>query len=287
MAITSFQSGILKLLAAHRRARGESYVAGGVALNQLLRAPRKSRDVDLFHDTEASLAATWDGDRALLTANGYTVKVLREASSFVEAQVIRGDGQTLLQWAKDSAYRFFPLITDDIMGLTLHPFDLATNKVLATVGRLEPRDWIDVINCDQGIQPFGFLVWAACGKDPGFNPKSLLAMASRSHYSQAEIDSLDFEGPKPNAQTVGRRWHEMLGMARTIIELLPFEEAGKCVITPMQELFRGGIDELKTALKDKTLAFHEGQIGGSWPTITTLQGAAKVSSVGNVASPTA
>lgn len=31
------------------------------------------------------------------------------------------------------------------LGLTLHPFDLATNKVLALVGRLEVRDWVDVL----------------------------------------------------------------------------------------------------------------------------------------------
>jgi len=267
MAVTPYQSGILKLLAARRREQGESYVAGGVALNQLLQAPRRSRDIDLFHDTEAALAATWAGDRALLTANGYVVQVLREASSFVEAQVIRGGDQTLMQWARDSAFRFFPLIVDEVMGLTLHPFDLATNKVLAMAGRLEPRDWIDVINCDLGIQPLGFLVWAACGKDPGFNPKSLLAAASRSHYSQAEIDALDFEGPQPNASTLGLRWHEILSVARRIIERLPPEEAGKCVVNQETRLFNGSLDELESALKDKTIGFHAGKIGGSWPTI--------------------
>ena len=70
MAATPFQSAILRLLAARRQAVGESYVAGGVALNQLLLAPRRSRDIDLFHDTEESLAATWADDRALLGENG-------------------------------------------------------------------------------------------------------------------------------------------------------------------------------------------------------------------------
>ena len=267
MAITSFQSDILKLLAVRRRELGESYVAGGVALNQLLQAPRRSRDIDLFHDTEEALAATWAGDRALLTANGYAVQVLRESPSFVEARVTHYGAHTLMQWARDSAYRFYPLIADDVMGLTLHPFDLATNKVLAMAGRLEPRDWIDVVNCDQLIQPFGFLVWSACGKDPGFNPQSLLSAASRSHYSQAELDSLDFEGPQPNAQAIGMRWHEMLGVARGIIERLPSDEAGKCVVSGTGDLFKGSTDELELALKDRALAFHEGQIGGSWPTI--------------------
>ena len=35
------------------------------------------------------------------------------------------------------------------MGLALHPFDLATNKVLALVGRLEARDWVDVLTCER------------------------------------------------------------------------------------------------------------------------------------------
>jgi hypothetical protein len=266
MAITPFQSGILTLLAARRLELGESYVAGGVALNQLLHAPRKSRDIDLFHDTEEALASTWAGDRALLTSHQYTLVVLREAPSFVEARVSRENEHTLMQWARDSAFRFFPLISDPIMGLTLHSFDLATNKVLAMAGRLEPRDWIDILNCDRIIQPFGFLVWAACGKDPGFNPKSLLAAASRLHYSQAEIDSLDFEGPQPSAHSAGERWHEILAAARRTIELLPSEEAGKCVIKRDSGLFTGGVDDLENALKNLTLAFHEGRIGGSWPT---------------------
>jgi len=94
--------------------RVERYVAGGAALNALLSAPRLSRDRDLFHDTDAAIAASW---------------------------------------ARDSAFRFYPLIEDETPGLVLHPFDLATNRVLAMAGRLEVRDWIDVLTCDQKLQP--------------------------------------------------------------------------------------------------------------------------------------
>ena len=62
-----------------------------------------------------------------------------------------------MQWVRDSAFRFFPLVTHEQLGLVLHPFDLATNKVLALVGRLEVRDWIDVIECSRRLQPLGFL----------------------------------------------------------------------------------------------------------------------------------
>ena len=51
MALTPFQRGICRLLAQHRIAGGESYVAGGASLNELTTGSRISRDVDLFHDT--------------------------------------------------------------------------------------------------------------------------------------------------------------------------------------------------------------------------------------------
>jgi len=226
MALTPFQREILLRLAQQRRERGESYVAGGIALNTLLSAPRRSRDIDLFHDTEAALAATWTADRGLLAANGFGVSPVREAASFVEAIVSKGNDRTAMQWARDSAFRFFPLIEDDIMGLALHPFDLATNKVLAMAGRLEVRDWVDALSCDESLQPLGYLLWAACGKDPGYNPRSLLAAARRLHYSQVEVDTLDFAAGRPDAARLGTRWHATLAEAERIVACLPPKEAG-------------------------------------------------------------
>ena len=269
MAITRLQRDILGLLAARRRQRGESYVAGGVALNVLLAAPRKSRDIDLFHDTEEALAVTWAADRDALATNRFTVNVLREFPSFVEAGVARGAERTVIQWARDSAYRFFPLVEDDLMGLALHPFDLATNKVLAMAGRLEARDWVDVLNCDERLQPFGYLVWAACGKDPGYNPKSLLAAVSRAHYSQDELDALEFEGLRPDARDLGQHWHVMLRAARDVVDALPARQIGKCVACRNGELCRSPSDELVEALRKDSVCFHEGCIGGAWPRFTS------------------
>lgn len=109
----------------------------------------------------------------MLVDNGYSVEVLRILASFVET-----------------------------FGLTLHPFDLATNNVMA--GRLEAREWIDVINCHQQLQSLGYLFWAACSKDPGFSPASLLNESRRrSHYSAEEISQLSFSGPTPDAAALG------------------------------------------------------------------------------------
>src|SRR5207244_2104533 len=160
--------------ARNRIEHGESYVAGGAALNTVLGAPRTSRDIDLFHDTEEALLATFDADRSLLASAGYSVVVERERPSFVEALVTRTGGSVLVQWVRDSAFRFFPLVSHEELGLTLHPFDLATNKMLALVGRLEVRDWVDLIGCHEGIQRLGYLAWGACGKDPGFSPRSIV-----------------------------------------------------------------------------------------------------------------
>ncbi|MFA7157724.1 MAG: hypothetical protein WC299_00360 [Kiritimatiellia bacterium] len=265
MAITRLQGDILKLLAPSRRQHGESYVAGGVGLNLWLATPRQSRDIDLFHGTEEAIAATWAADRALLSSRGFVLDILREAPSFIEARVTRDHERTIIQWARDSAYRFFPLIEDELMGLALHPFDLATNKVLAMAGRLEARDWIDILNCDERIQPLGYLLWAACGKDPGYNPQSLLAIIARAHYSQAELDALDFEGAHPDARELGQRWHAILHAAGDIVNIIPAEKIGMCAARCNGELFRGTADDLNVALQRDAIRFHAGRIGGAWP----------------------
>ncbi len=79
----------------------------------------------------------------------------------------------------------FPLVEHEDFGLTLHPYDLATNKVLAMVGRLEARDWIDVISAHERVQHLGLLLWGACGKDPGFGPGAILNHARRSRIQGA------------------------------------------------------------------------------------------------------
>jgi hypothetical protein len=243
-------------------------VAGGAALNELLKAPRLSRDVDLFHDTESALDASWRTDRDLLLNNGFAVKVLRERTSFVEAEVSRAGDVVLLQWVRDSAYRFFPLLEQPELGLVLHPFDLATNKVLALVGRLEVRDWVDIIECTDRLQPLGYLAWAACGKDPGFSPLAILEQAARSsHYSAAEVASLAFEGRPPDAADLSRRFRAALIEANAVVEQLPLEQIGACITDAKGNLYTGNAVQLRDALPAAQLYFHQGSIRGAWPTI--------------------
>lgn len=266
MALTELQRAICRLIADNRISSGESYVAGAAALNELIGAERVSRDIDLFHDTDEALQTTWDSDRRLLLAGGFQVRVSRERPFFIEAEVGRGRESALMQWARDSAYRFFPLVRHETFGLTLHPFDLATNKVLALVGRLEVRDWIDVIECNERIQPLGYLAWAACGKDPGFSPASILEHAARSgHYSAEEVSMLAFQASTPDAGDLSRRWREILGEAKAVVEALPGEEAGQCVLTREGTLYRGDVAALREDLSNGNLRFHAGRIRGVLP----------------------
>ena len=266
MGLSVFQRSICQLLAAHRRQRGESYLAGGATLNELLGAPRLSRDLDIFHDTDEAVAASWQADRALLAAAGCSVVVFRERPGFVEAQVSRAGDAVLMQWARDSAFRFYPLVEHADFGLTLHPFDLATSKVLALVGRVEVRDFIDTLTCVRDIQPLGCLAWAACGKDPGFSPSAILEEAARTaRYSDAEVRSLAFSEDVPDASDLSRRWKAHLVAARSIVATLPPGEVGRAVLDEAGRLFRGGPDELRSALASRALRFHPGSIGGALP----------------------
>ncbi|MGD8683427.1 MAG: hypothetical protein PVG27_05740 [Chloroflexota bacterium] len=269
MALTRLQRRVCRLLAENRIASGESYVAGGAALNEILGAPRLSRNVDLFHDTDEALDSSWRADRGLLEREGLGVRQLRERAGLIEAEVDDGSDRARLEWSRDSAFRFFPLREHDELGLTLHPFDLATNKVLALVGRLEVRDWVDVIATDERIQPLGYLAWAAAGKDPGFGPAAIIEAAARSgRYSVEEVGELTYEGDPPDAADLGRRWHRMLDDARATITVLPPDEAGTCVLDAEGDLLRIVPGELRATLASGHVHFHRGTIRSAMPRLT-------------------
>ncbi len=270
MALAEFQQNLYRLIAQNRIEQGESYVAGRAALNTILDAPRLSRDIDLFYDTHEAVISSWEADQKLLSSHRYSVEIVRERKVYIEALVGRDGESVLMQWTADSAFRFFPLVQHPILGLTLHPFDLATNKVLALVGRLEVRDWIDLIRCHTDIQKAGYLIWAACGKDPGFNPFLILQEAKRSsHYTSADLAELDFSSSPPRIEDLASQWREILREGEKLIALLPADEAGKCILGKNGELYNGTPEELSDALTEDHLILHSGTIKGAFPAIAS------------------
>lgn len=268
MALTELQRTLCRLIARQRLERGESYVAGGAALSAVTGSARMSRDIDIFHDTAEAVATTAQADCGIIEGAGFDVAVERAREGYVEAVVSQAGERVIIQWTADSAFRFFPLVEHDELGLTLHPFDLATNKVLALVGRLEARDWVDVIHCHERIQRLGYLAWASTGKDPGFSPAAILEQAGRSaRYSNQEIAALAFTGQPPDSAELSRRWRGILDEAKQLIGILPAQETGKCVLDVNDRLFDGDEGQLRQALNNGTLRFHEGRIRGALPSV--------------------
>ena len=267
MAVTALQSEVLKRIARSRIDGGETYIAGRLALNHQLKRPRISSDIDVFNSSYSALERAADHDCAVLEDAGYDIRVTRKRDYIVEVVVSKDGGSTELQWVQDSAYRFFPLIEDELLGLTLHPFDLATNKLLALASRRVSRDWVDTITCSEDIQLLGLLAWAANGKDLGLTPNYILEMCSRTNYTPPEFEMAIRNAGDYNLADLSAKWHEMIWRARDMVKLLPPSEVGKAVMTKDGNLFKGDDEALKAALAAGELEFHEGTIGGAWPRI--------------------
>jgi hypothetical protein len=76
---------------------------------------------------------------------------------------------------------------------------------------------------------------------------------------------LEFHGAPPEAADLARRWQEMLGTARLVVDRLPPAEAGRCVLDHAGRLFGGEPSRLEEALARGELAYHAGSIRGAVP----------------------
>jgi len=220
--LSKLQGEILRLLASHRNP--ESYVAGATALNQ--DGPRFSGDIDIFHDREECVAQASEADTALLAGNGFGIQWLRREPGLHAAVVQRHGESTKLEWVRDSDYRFFPTLKDELFGYRLHVADLATNKALAAAGRREPRDVLDLLYIHDRHLPLGAVIWAAVAKDPGYAPESLITEIRRNaRYRADDYADLDLIAPV-DAAAVSKRLREVLEEADTFVRAMPAGREG-------------------------------------------------------------
>ena len=201
MPLTQFQSNVLAVIAANRSE--ESHFAGGLVLHATPESARFSNDFDIFHEAAEEVTRASQDDAASLRAAGYIVEPQRsdwsEDVTFRKARVSRGLDSVEIDWAADSAFRFFPIVRDPLLGWRLHLFDMATNKALALCARSETRDYVDIVELHK-IYPLSAIVWAACGKDPGFTPLSLLKMMRRfARLDPAKLDKIKARDLNPVA----------------------------------------------------------------------------------------
>jgi hypothetical protein len=176
MPLTSFQSEILRTLAKNRSP--ESHLAGGSVINRSEDSPRFSQDMDIFHDREELVEKAWTSDKEVLQKHGFVCSLMVAGNdrAFFRALVERGGMTTLLDWAYDSAFRFFPVEEDPLFGWRLNDTDLAIDKALALAGRSASRDIVDILFLEKRGFPLGALIWAIPAKDPGYSPEFALEM---------------------------------------------------------------------------------------------------------------
>jgi len=151
--LTAFQRELQRTLAASEGAR-ERYLAGGAALHFSPSSLRFSDELDFSHDTVAQLARAFEADRLVLETGDYQVAVGLSIPGFIRAIVSRNEEATRVDWARDSAWRFMPLVRDPLGGFLLHPVDLAVNKILVLAGRDEAQDFVDALVVHRHIRPW-------------------------------------------------------------------------------------------------------------------------------------
>jgi hypothetical protein len=260
MPLTEFQATLAHLLAANRTP--DSYLAGGAALHFKPNSVRYSNDLDYFHDSVERVASAFQQDRDLLTAHDYTVAVDMQLPGYLRALVSLGPNATKVEWAHDSAWRFMPTVADPALGYRLHPIDLALNKLLALVGRDEPRDFIDVMGVQHDLLSLGALCWAAAGKDPGFTPLSLLELLRRrGRYHPDDFARLHLARPI-DLPALKAEWLAALDAAQVFIAARPREESGCLYYSRSSQRFVTPHDQ-----PEPDVVPHYGRPGGVLPAV--------------------
>lgn len=261
MPITEFQTTVLQLLKQHRNPN--SYVAGGVAINRESESPRLSNDIDFFHDTSEAVLKCSNFDLTLLGQSGYEIKYIFNQPGYVQVLVSKNNNFLKLEWVRDTAFRFFPVIEDDILGYRLHDYDLAINKCLALANRNEVRDIIDLLFLDKNKISLAASCWAACGKDPGFTPELLFDCMRKNSIIRSEQVDAESLISKISPVELKKEWLELLNSSIATLNDLPANDLGCLYIDQKGEIV-SDLRKVKLAQYQK----HFGSIGGCWPSLT-------------------
>ena len=261
MPLTPLQEKVFRLLREHRNP--ESHVAGATALLPDPGSPRFSDDVDIFHDAVCLVAANADADAATLRQHGLTVGWITRVEAHHRALVGDGREQLKIEWVYDSAFRFFPVEPDPVLGYRLHRADLAVNKILAAAGRTVARDFLDLMYLHETYLSVGALAWAATGKDPGLSPLFILNELVRTNrYRPEDFANLSLARPV-SLPALKMTFLEAVREAENLINCLPQTEVG-CLYLDAA----GRPVTPDPASPDfARLTRHQGRLRGSWPRV--------------------
>ena len=268
MPLTALQIRVLAVLAANRSA--ESHFAGGIVLNASEDSARFSRDFDIFHEVAHEVTRASESDVASLRDADFKVDTVsrydewEKESTFRRARV-NGESEVLeIDWAADSAFRFFPIERDPLLGWRLHFFDAAANKALTLAASTETRDYVDIVEFHRTF-PLAAICWAACAKDPGFTPLSLLRMMRRfARVDPIELDKIAARTLDPVALKAA--WIAMSDEAEAKITALANERPE----IPIGVAFVDDHGRPAWIGDDPALHVHRPSVRGCWPVIKRL-----------------
>lgn len=269
MPLTALQKDILAILAGNRSE--ESHFAGGIVLNSAADSARFSHDFDIFHEVAEEVTRASNRDVESLRQAGFQVETpsrygeWEKEATFRKAKVSRGDETVEIDWAADSAFRFFPIEHDQVLGWRLHLFDVATNKALALSARTETRDYVDIVELHK-MYPLPAICWAACGKDPGFSPLSLLKMMRRfAKVDPAKLEEIQARKLDPIALKMA--WIEMSDRAEAEMTRLADEKPD----LPIGVAFVDAAGKPGWIGDDPSLRPHAPSVRGCWPKVHGLE----------------
>jgi hypothetical protein len=269
MPLTPLQKDILAVLAGNRNE--ESHFAGGIVLTARDDSARFSKDFDIFHELAEEVTRSSNRDVENLRRAGFQVETpsrygeWEKEATFRKAKITRGNETVEIDWAADSAFRFFPIVRDALLGWRLHLFDVATNKALALSARTETRDYVDIVGLHSTF-PLSAICWAACGKDPGFTPLSLLKMMKRfARVDPAKLEEIQARKLDPIALKMA--WIEMSDAAEAEMIRVADERPD----LPIGVAFVDASGKPGWIGNDATLRLHAPSVRGCWPTVHGLE----------------
>jgi len=231
--------------------------------------PRYSRDFDIFHDVAVEVVSASERDVASLRDAGFAVDTISRRGEWERDATFRtahvrgaGNDEVLeIDWAADSAFRFFPIERDTQLGWRLHMFDAATNKALTLAARTETRDYVDILQLAQRF-PLAAICWAASGKDPGFTPLSLLGMMRRfARVDPVELGKIRARALDPvalKAEWVARS-DEAEAQTTAVADARPD--------VPIGVAFVDAAGTPRWIGDDPSLSVHGPSVRGCWPTV--------------------
>ena len=263
MPITKFQKQLLRILKNNRNP--DSYIAGGAAISRHPESLRFSADIDIFHDADLAVVTAYESDRQTLVNAGYTVDTHFSQPSFYRATVSKGAEQVKLEWVRDTAFRFFPVIEDDELGYRLHDVDLAINKCLALANRSEVRDALDCLELDRDVLSLAATVCAACGKDPGFTPELMFDMIQRHINFSPDALAAESLARPVDPKKLKKDLLALIDRSRDAVADVPPADLGFVFLNKAGHV----IKDIK-GLDTKKAFHHSGSVKGSWPRICSM-----------------